>query len=160
MKAYEILAPYLPVNAEQNMKIQDATCWRVFCTEYHSNEEEFMDSVGMLTARNVDTASAIGKLFSKTEVQGSFTLNCDRLLHVNEMSFKTLMAIVKPNSLETLINELLMSMSNHYSGFEGIHFSQDGVVFVKHPRKSMNCNSFKLASDNCTVKNTTNNKID
>lgn len=152
MKAYEILAPYLPVNAENNEKIHDATCWRVFCTEFYSNADEFMDSVGMLTTRNIDSAIAIAQLFGKAEVQGSFTLECNRLLHVNGMSFKTLMTIAKPNSQETLIDELLMSINNYYNGFEGIHFSQDGVVFVKQPRRSMNCNSFKLAPDNCIAK--------
>lgn len=160
MKVAEILAPHLPANADRNGKIHDATCWRLFSTKHFSTEDEFVDSVGMLTALDIDSANTIAQLFGETQVQGSFTLNCNRLLHVNGMTFKTLMTIAKPNSLDTLINELLMSMCDHYPGFEGIHFSQDGVVFVKNPRKSMNCNSFKLAPDNCSVKNTTDNKIE
>lgn len=148
MKISEILASHLPANADRNEGRNAAHPLRLYCTESFSEKNEFMDSAGMLTAINEDVAKEIAQLFGKTEVKGSFTINSNRLLHVNGVSFQTLMTIAPPSSLDSLINELLISIRNHYSGFEGIHFSQDGVVFVVLPRKCMNPNSFKLAFDN------------
>lgn len=148
MKISEILASHLPANADRNERWAPAHPLRLYCTECFSVADEFTGSAGMLTATNEDVAKEIAQLFGKTEVHGSFTINNNQLLYVNGVSFQTLMTIAQPSSLDSVINELLISMSKHDHGFTGIHFNLGGVVFVRNPRGRMNPNSFKLAFDN------------
>jgi hypothetical protein len=135
----------LPKDADENKIFLYETIWKVFCIDNCREENELKDLSGILTALTINTAKNWADKLAVKEVNVSFELNPNYLLHVSDFSLSEL---IKTNcfSTERLVYELLKAMELRNKTFDGIHFVLDNVIFVKSPGARMNCNSFKLVT--------------
>lgn len=134
----------LPKDADENKIFLYETAWKVFCIDNCSEENELNDFSGLLTALTINTARNWADKLAVKEVNVSFELNPNYLLHVSDVSLGELIEKADCFSTELLVSELLKAMELRNKNFDGIHFVLDNIIFVKSPSARMNCNSFKL----------------
>jgi hypothetical protein len=142
MSIVEKLNQHLPASAEHNKIYGQEIEWNVQCIGKVQELNAMLEIPGIFAVREASALESTSSLLNVRESGGSFSVNPNYLMHVENVSFEDLMLTIDSRCLESIISDFLAAMELRYKNFDGIHFVESGVVFVKNPINKALANSF------------------